>query len=128
MYKSFIFHAPNYLLHLAATLRSKSVKIHRRKLTSVQEAYNSPEFGSVSLVVNCTGLGAKSLLGYPREDVKDIYPIRGQTVLIQAPKGFKRKCFMMTEDHPNENTTKDTQLKEPTYIIPRPGPDNHVIL
>merc|ERR1712093_864066 len=127
-YKSFVLHAPNYLQHLASLLRSRGVELQRKKLSSVQEAYNSQEFGSVSLVVNCTGLGAKSLLGYPREDVKDIYPIRGQTVLIKAPKDYKMKCFMLTEDHPNENTTKDSELSEPTYIIPRPGPEKHVIL
>jgi len=127
-YKSFVLHAPNYLQHLASLLGSRGVELQRKKLSSVQEAYNSQEFGSVSLVVNCTGLGAKSLLGYPREDVKDIYPIRGQTVLIKAPKDYKMKCFMLTEDHPNENTTKDSELSEPTYIIPRPGPEKHVIL
>jgi D-amino-acid oxidase len=117
-------HAPNYLRHLAATLRSSGVKIHRQRLTSLEEAYNLPEFGSVDLVINATGLGARVLLG--NEDKMDIYPIRGQTVLVKAPN--VKTCYMKASDHPDESTTKDTKIPEPTYIIPRPGPEGHVVL
>lgn len=117
-------HAPNYLRHLAAKLRSKGIKIHRQRLTSLEEAYELSEFGKVRLVINASGLGARSLIG--NSDKSDIYPIRGQTVLVKAP-GMKT-CYMAASDHPDENTTKDTEIPEPTYIIPRPGPENHVVL
>lgn len=123
-YKSFIMHAPNYLRHLAQTLRSAGVPIVRKRLTSLEEAYDLPAFGPVGLVINATGIGAKVLLG--NKDRNDIYPIRGQTVLVKAP-GVKT-CYMMASDHPDEKTNKDTEISEPTYIIPRPGPEGHVVL
>lgn len=125
-YKSFIMHAPNYLRHLAQQLRSAGVPIQRKRLTSLEEAYNLPSYGRVNLVINATGLGARSLLG--NKDPSDIYPIRGQTVLVKVPQGWKKTCFMMASDHPDEKTTKDTEIPEPTYIIPRPGPEGHVVL
>lgn len=123
-YKSFIMHAPNYLRHLAQLLRSSGVPITRKRLTSLEEAYNLPQYGPVDLVINATGLGARSILG--NKDPSDIYPIRGQTVLVKAPN--VKTCFMMASEHPDEKTTKDTEIPEPTYIIPRPGPEGHVVL
>lgn len=119
-------HAPNYLRHLAQQLRSSGVPILRKRLTSLEEAYSLslPSFGPVDLVINATGLGAKAIIG--NKDASDIYPIRGQTVLVKAP-GVKT-CYMMASDHPDVNTTKDTEIQEPTYIIPRPGPEGHVVL
>ena len=117
-------HAPNYLRQLAQTLRSSGVPIIRKRLTSLEEAYHLPSFNQVDLVINATGIGAKVLLG--NKDTKDIYPIRGQTVLVKAP-GVKT-CYMMASEHPDEKTNKDTAIPEPTYIIPRPGPDGHVVL
>ena len=123
-YKSFIMHAPNYLLHLARELRDKGITILRHRLSTLDEAYDLPQFGPVPIVINASGLGARALLGV--KDTKQIYPIRGQTVLVHAP-GVKT-CYMQTSDHPDASTTKDTEIPEPTYIIPRPGPEGHVIL
>lgn len=130
-YRSFILHAPNYLLHLASVLRSRGVQFHRARLSSLEEAYSLPSLGRVRLVVNATGLGAKSLLGV--RDEKAIFPIRGQTVLVRAP-GVKT-CYMQTSSmHPPEGkdgdatSSKPAMEAEPTYIIPRPGPEGHVVL
>ena len=129
-YKSFILHAPNYLLHLATQLRSSGIQFHRQRLSSLEEAYNLPAFGPVKLVINASGLGAKSLLGV--KDTKAIYPIRGQTVLVKAP-GVKT-CYMQASSmHPSEDGNESTSTNpaieaEPTYIIPRPGPEGHVVL
>ena len=95
----------------------------KRRLGSIHEAYSLPELAPVSLVVNATGLGARSLLGV--EDAAAM-PIRGQTVLARAP-GVKT-CYMYTPGLPDHNTTADTKIEEPAYIIPRPGTDGHVIL
>ena len=133
-YKSFVLHAPNYLLHLSRTLKSSGVVFHRARLSSLEEAYNLSFFGPVKLVINASGLGAKSLLGV--KDDKPIYPIRGQTVLVKAP-GVKT-CYMKTSSmHPPEDgqgkettsgSTNPAMEAEPTYIIPRPGPEGHVVL
>jgi D-amino-acid oxidase len=78
---------------LAEDLRSKGATFIRKRVSSLDEAYNIPEIGEVNVVVNATGLGSQTLLGI--ED-KECYPARGQTVLVKAP-GVKT-CYMMTED------------------------------
>ena len=123
-YKSFIIHAPNYILHLADLLRQQGAAVLRQSLSSLEEAFNLPSFGEVPLIVNATGLGAKSMPDLQGD--KQVYPIRGQTVLVRAP-GVKT-CYMKTTDHPDAETNKDTQIPEPTYIIPRPGKEGHVVL
>ena len=99
-WKSYVINAPAYTLHLANLARSAGIPILQRRLSSLDEAYNLPDIGSVNLVVNGTGLGAKSLVGVEDELV---YPGRGQTVLVRAP-GVK-VCVMQTEGfmaHPPE--------------------------
>lgn len=100
--------------------------------------------GNVDLVVNATGLGAKSLLGVADDSV---YPIRGQTVLVRAPDSWKKVCVMKTETHPTGDPGEvlslsstagcmlivlllaiDNASPEPSYIIPRPGSSRDVIL
>lgn len=70
----------------------------------------------MKLVVNATGLGARSLIGV--EDPK-VFPARGQTVLVRAP-GVRTNYG--SRDH--EKLPKGESL----YIIPRPSPDGLVIL
>lgn len=128
-YKSYVLHAPNYLLHLASLLRARGVHFQRQRLSSLEEAYALPAFAPVKLVINASGLGAKSLLGV--RDSRAIFPIRGQTVLVRAP-GVKT-CYMQTSSmHPpgdgEATSTLPATEAEPTYIIPRPGPEGHVVL
>ncbi|ODN92140.1 D-amino-acid oxidase [Cryptococcus wingfieldii CBS 7118] len=110
-FTSYVLNAPAYLAHLGADVRSRHIPIIRARLSSLDEAYSLPSIGPVQLVVNATGMGAKSLIGV--EDDK-VYPARGQTVLVKAP-GFK-ECLIQPEPIP------------PAYIIPRPGPEGQVIL
>ncbi|KAL8283777.1 hypothetical protein RQP46_005209 [Phenoliferia psychrophenolica] len=94
--------APQYLRWLAEQIRSRGIIIERSNLLSLDEAFAS--FGGVDLVVNATGLGARSLAG-----VEDLAarPIRGQTILI---KTAMNRCTMDSSD-PSVST----------YLIPRPG-------
>lgn len=94
--------APQYLGWLAAQIRARGVQIERSSLLSLDEAFAS--FGGVDLVVNATGLGARSLAGV--EDVA-ARPIRGQTVLIKTAVD---RCTM-----------DSSKSAASTYIIPRPG-------
>lgn len=48
----------------------------------------------MDLVVNATGLGARSLIGV--EDDK-VYAARGQTVLVKADQRGGRNCYMACE-------------------------------
>ena len=87
-------HAPNYMKHLAERARAAGIPLIRKRLSSLDQAYDLPETGKVDLVVNATGLGAQTLLGV--EDEK-VYPGRGQTVLVETPKDLERVCIMSTE-------------------------------
>lgn len=92
---SFITHAPKYMQYLSDRARSLGIPLLRKRLSSLDEAYNLPELGPVDIVVNASGLGAKTLIGV--EDRK-VYPARGQTVLARTPKECKRVCVMSAED------------------------------
>lgn len=120
-FESYILHAPDYLAHLASGLRSRGVPIIRRRLASLDEAYDLPEVGRVDLVVNALALGNKTLIGVEDDNM---YPAQGQTVLVRAP--LVNTCTMSTGDTVKSARTaaNDDAI---AYIIPRPGPDGHVV-
>jgi hypothetical protein len=91
-FTSYVLHAPNYTAHLGSLVRRARIPLVRHRLSSLDEAYDLPTIGKVGLVINATGLGARSLVGV--ED-KAVYPARGQTVLVKAPE--VRWCIMHTE-------------------------------
>lgn len=90
-------------------------------MSTIDEAYDIPEIGKVGLVVNATGLGSASLIGV--EDSK-VYPARGQTVLVKAP--LVDRCIMSVDGF----MAKDGKagVGGTAYLIPRPGPEGHVVL
>ncbi|KAK8849413.1 hypothetical protein IAR55_004745 [Kwoniella newhampshirensis] len=114
-YEAYTLNTPLYLQHLASTLRALGVPIIRQRVSSLDEAYSLPSVGPVNLVINATGLGARTLLG-----VEDplVHPAKGQTVLVRAPD--VKECYGLVDllSRPGQSS----------YIIPRPGPDSHVIL
>ncbi|ORX38052.1 hypothetical protein BD324DRAFT_624309 [Kockovaella imperatae] len=118
-YECYTMSPPAYLGYLAEELRSYSVPLIRRRVSSLDEAYSMEDIGPVDLVINATGLGSRSLLGVEDELV---YPIRGDTVLIRAP-GIKTTMKVL-----DPNSPQDQQLGKRFYIIPRPGPGDRVIL
>ena len=92
-FESYILHAPNYLAHLADGLRARGVPIIRRRLASIDEAFDLPETGRVDIVVNALGLGNKTLIGVMDDKM---HPAQGQTVLVKAP--LVNTCTMATGD------------------------------
>ena len=108
--------APAYLTHLSQKLQSLGVLFIRHRLSALDEAYDLPTIGPVGLVINATGLGARSLIG-----VEDplVYPAKGQTVLVRAPSV---RTNFGSRDY--ESLPKGESL----YIIPRPSEDGLVIL
>ncbi|MBV9774066.1 MAG: FAD-binding oxidoreductase [Gemmatimonadetes bacterium] len=88
---------PVYLRYLEARLRAGGGVVERRVLAALDEATGFP------LVVNCTGLGARALLGD-----ETMYPIRGQVVRVENP-GLDR--FALDIDPP----------EGATYVVPRSG-------
>ncbi|GEQ72347.1 hypothetical protein JCM33374_g6034 [Metschnikowia sp. JCM 33374] len=108
-YDTYILNAPFYLQFLYRMLKFKyDVRFVNSKLKSLKEAskYASGKNGKV-IIINCTGQGLQWHGGYDA----DCFSIRGQTLLINAPK--------------DPNITKATithQSKDGlwTFYIPRP--------
>ena len=98
---------PTYLPYLLARFLAKGGAVVRSTLQHISQVLEGglTPFKPDALVV-CAGIGARFLGGV--ED-KDIYPIRGQTVLIRAPwVKFSRVV---------------SGKEEVTYIIPRRSGD-----
>jgi hypothetical protein len=91
-YSSFLINAPAYLRFLSSEARRLGIRMIRRRVASLAELYNLPGVGPVDLVVNASGLGAATLIGL--ED-RDVYPARGQTVLVRAPQA--QRCIMSAD-------------------------------
>jgi D-amino-acid oxidase len=108
-YDTLSVNAPQYCVHLSQQFKSLGGTISRQSIGSVDQAFSSsPDGKSAEIIVNATGLGAKSIAG-----VEDplVYPIRGQTLLIKSPvPDSEARCTMDSSDH-----------DIPAYIIPRPG-------
>ena len=85
---------PVYLEYLVDRFAAAGGSVERRTLSSLDEV-------DALVVVNCTGLGARDLVGD-----RTMQPIRGQVVRVRNP-GLER--FILDEDDP----------KGVTYIIPR---------
>ncbi|WWC93116.1 uncharacterized protein L201_008083 [Kwoniella dendrophila CBS 6074] len=124
-FQTFTLNTPLYLKHLANNLRSNGVPIIKFRVSSLNELYNLPLFGKVNLVINSSGLGSKSLLG-----VKDLncFPIKGQTILVKAPDVKTCYSFKDLSSSSDNNSTNNNHNGLSTYIIPRPGNENHCIL
>ncbi|KAJ2987194.1 hypothetical protein NUW54_g9499 [Trametes sanguinea] len=76
-----------YLPWLKSELVARGVEFVRKRVVTLGEA--AALAGPNGVLVNATGLGARSLIGL--ED-KDVYPIRGQTIVIDNPKVHEFMC------------------------------------
>lgn len=111
-FDSFTLNPPRLLAYLSSRLKTAGVPMVRTRVSSLDEAR---AYCPAALLVNATGLGARSLLGVQDEAV---HPVRGQTVLVRAP-GVDT-CYGVRD--------KKLPAGTATYIIPRPGSDGCVIL
>ena len=139
-FKTISFRPAEYLPWLMDQLSKRGVSFVHKHVSSIEEAAYIG--GKECTIINATGLGkwsfhpcnvearmthftgAKSLLGV--ED-KEVYPIRGQTIIVEAPD--VRTHMSSTSSLCRKNATDDLYLhpgisttpgSEPTYIIPRP--------
>jgi len=85
-----------FLDYLMRTFQTSGGQIMQRAITDLREA-----FAQSKVVVNCSGLGARELVGD-----RDLHPARGQVVKIKH-NGFRR--VLMDEEGPNRLA----------YIVPR---------
>lgn len=85
-----------YMDYLVAWFQRLGGKIVQREVVDIGEALDASH-----VVVNCTGLGSRSLFGD-----ESVYPVRGQTVKVR-PNGYK--IGLLDDEGPNALA----------YIIPR---------
>lgn len=64
-----------YLPWLQERFRKAGGRVEQRKINSFQELIHS-----FDIIVNCSGLGSKTLAGDP-----EVYPVRGQVFKVEAP-------------------------------------------
>lgn len=85
-----------YLNYLMQSFQTRGGCILQRAVTNLAEAFEQS-----TIVVNCSGLGARELVGD-----HDLHPARGQIIRIK-PNGFRH--VLLDEDGPNKLA----------YIVPR---------
>lgn len=87
-----------YLPWMKTQLEERGVTFIRKKLRSIEEAAELA--GPNGVLVNATGLGARSLIGV--EDIK-VFPKRGQTILVENSEvddfyeDHKRECYHLSK-------------------------------
>ncbi|MCA9686544.1 MAG: FAD-dependent oxidoreductase, partial [Myxococcales bacterium] len=92
-----VIEMPRYLPWLVGQLRRFGVEIIARRVDSLE-----PALAEAEVVINATGLGARELVGDER-----VYPLRGQTVLVERRPGLDRA--LLDEHSPSGMS----------YVIPR---------
>lgn len=106
-YNSYVINSPHYLRFLYHKLKFQyDVKFVNAKLDKLLDATNYATLDNC-VVVNCTGMGLLWNGGYDPTS----FPIRGQTLLVNAPTGCKLENYTITHQ---------LKLNEWTFCIPRP--------
>ncbi|KAM0701735.1 hypothetical protein Q7P35_010644 [Cladosporium inversicolor] len=108
-YTSVCINTPQYLHYLLGKCIAARAVVKRSILHDISDARLLHSSGrAVSIVVNCTGLGAATLAG-----VQDpaVYPARGHVVLLRNDTAGRITFVSGTDDGPEETT----------YIMQRPA-------
>ncbi|CAG8648714.1 10803_t:CDS:2, partial [Gigaspora rosea] len=121
-YKTVTINPPKYLSYLLDRFYALGGIIKRITLSHIQEAI----FDNTDIVINCSGLGSKTLGGVQDQDV---CPASGQTVLVQLPIGhvnwtFSRYAFgdlnkIFNFVEPQDKEELQGKGKRINYVIPR---------
>ncbi|POY74377.1 hypothetical protein BMF94_2571 [Rhodotorula taiwanensis] len=111
-----LIHTPDYLAYLVGRVKHLGGRIHRcGALASLAAALEvDPSLSSADLVINCTGLGARTLV----PDAK-VFPTRGQLVIVEAP--------WISQGITRLGPAREGQPRVYDYTIPRPK-TGHVVL
>ncbi|KAF2657285.1 DAO-domain-containing protein [Lophiostoma macrostomum CBS 122681] len=132
VYDSIAISPPKYLQYLITQATALGARTCRARLSpregfakaieAVLKHFSGPNVipndGNVSkpIVINCTGLGARELC-----HDSDVYPIRGQTVLVRIrPSPAPASSSIILHEDPSIAPLA-------TYIVPRPGTDTFVL-
>ncbi|XP_043860334.1 D-aspartate oxidase isoform X1 [Dromiciops gliroides] len=102
-------------------LRGRGGQVHTRKVEDLWELY-----GSYDIVVNCSGLGSRELVG----DLQ-LFPVRGQVLKVQAPwlKHFIRDGDGLTYIYPGafDVTLGGTRQKDDWNLSPDPQNSREIL-
>ena len=97
-FKTFVIDGKRFLPWMTRRVAEMGGKFETRKVTSLKDLCGG---GDYDVVINCTGLGSRDLVG---DD--ELYPVKGQVVAIEAP-GFMEVHYHHEAD------------LHPEYVIPR---------
>ncbi|RPB01422.1 FAD dependent oxidoreductase [Choiromyces venosus 120613-1] len=87
-----------YLPYLLSQCLKRGVSFRRGTLEHIREAVNLHQNSTADIVVNCTGLGSRSLAGVTDQN---LIPARGQIVLVRNTAPFMI-CVSGTDDGDDE--------------------------
>ncbi|XP_043860339.1 D-aspartate oxidase isoform X3 [Dromiciops gliroides] len=108
-------------VYLVSGLRGRGGQVHTRKVEDLWELY-----GSYDIVVNCSGLGSRELVG----DLQ-LFPVRGQVLKVQAPwlKHFIRDGDGLTYIYPGafDVTLGGTRQKDDWNLSPDPQNSREIL-
>ncbi|GAB7352378.1 hypothetical protein MBLNU459_g2814t1 [Dothideomycetes sp. NU459] len=114
-YTSVCINTPQYLHYLLGKCTAAGVVVKRSILHDISDARTLHSSGqAASIVVNCTGLGAATLMGVQDTAVS---PARGHIVLLRNDTAGRITFVSGTDDGPEETT----------YIMQRPGGGGTVV-
>ncbi|XP_044530282.1 D-aspartate oxidase [Gracilinanus agilis] len=108
-------------IHLVSGLRRSGGQVHTRKVKDLWELY-----GAYDVVVNCSGLGSRELVG----DLQ-MFPVRGQVLKVQAPwmNHFIRDGDGLTYIYPGafNVTLGGTRQKDDWNLSPDPQNSREIL-
>jgi glycine/D-amino acid oxidase-like deaminating enzyme len=114
-YTSVCINTPQYLHYLLGKCVAAGVVVKRSILHDISDARGLHASGRVAtIVVNCTGLGAATLLG-----VQDsaVYPARGHVVLLRNDTAGRITFVSGTDDGPEETIISCRDLLEAELLL-----------
>lgn len=118
-YKSICFDPPTYLTYLFQRIQSLGATVFKSKLdvkhhlsgvvASAKSLLGEKSMEDMDLFINCAGLSARHFVS--EEEAEKLFPIRGQTLLINGEAKIARTITNL----------KGEGGEEVVYVIPRPG-------
>jgi len=124
-YKSICFDPPKYLSYLFKVVQDLGAKVIKTSVDttsglagvvrSCKVIVGKEGLDEASAIVNCTGLAARHFL--EKEEAEKLFPIRGQTILVQGEAEMTR-TFVGLPDAPESDML---------YVVPRPGSGSTIL-
>ncbi|KAE9379922.1 nucleotide-binding domain-containing protein [Stipitochalara longipes BDJ] len=124
-YKSICFDPPKYLVYLFRKVQELGAKVMKTSVDttsglvgvvrSCKAVVEKGKVNEVFAIVNCTGLAARHFLH--KEEAEKLFPIRGQTILVQGEAEMTR-TFVGLPGAPDS---------EMLYVVPRPGSGSTIL-